>query len=105
MHEINKRIREEMDRQNLTMTDLAKKSGLSRSTISRYVSDSIEPKQNAIGSLSKALDVPVSWLLFGEDGQPHAEIEIRRLNDANRARLLAYYQALLDSQEDNNGNT
>lgn len=105
MYEINQRIREEMERQKLTMTDLANKSGLSRSTISRYVSDTIEPKQNAVGSIAKALGVDVSWLLFGVEGQACADIELHRLNPENRARLLDFYKVLISSQGgDHNGN-
>ena len=105
MYEINQRIREEMERQKLTMTDLANKSGLSRSTISRYVSDTIEPKQNAVGAIAKALSVDVSWLLFGVEGQAHADIELHRLSPENRARLLDFYQVLISSQGgDHNGN-
>ena len=99
MYEINKRIREEMDRQNLNCSDLARISGLNRSSISRYVNDVIEPKQNAVGAISKALHVSVSWLLFGEGGEVISEIELNKLSSENRARLLAYYQALIDSQQ------
>ena len=105
MFEINKRIREKMGAQKMTITDLANKAGLARSTVSRYVSDSIEPKQNAVGAIAKALNVSVSWLLFGEDGETLTEIDPRKLTEGNRARLLAYYQALLDSQEDVHGDT
>ena len=109
MFEINKRIREEMVRQNLTMTDLANKSGLSRSTISRYVSDSIEPKQNAVGALAKALHVSPAWLLgFDEAKNPQVNrfIDIQTLSEINRIKLVAYYEGLLDSEKgENNGNT
>lgn len=109
MFEINKRIREEMVRQNLTMTDLANKSGLSRSTISRYVSDSIEPKQNAVGALAKALHVSPAWLLgFDEAKTPQVNrfIDIQTLSEINRIKLVAYYEGLLDSEKgENNGNT
>lgn len=109
MFEINKRIREEMVRQNLTMTDLANKSGLSRSTISRYVSDSIEPKQNAVGALAKALHVSPAWLLgFDETKTPQVNrfIDIQTLSEINRIKLVAYYEGLLDSEKgENNGNT
>ena len=104
MYEINKRIREEMERQHLNNTDLARLSGLNRSSISRYVSDTIEPKQNAIGAIAKALKVSPSFLLgFSEDRGP--VIDVDRLTDSNKMKLQAYYQALLDTQEADNGNT
>ena len=109
MYEINKRIREEMARQNLTMTDLAKLSGLNRSSISRYVSDTIEPKQNAIGAIAKALKVSPAWLMGFDDSKTdrvNRFIDIQTLNEINQAKLVAYYEGLLDSEKgDTNGNT
>ena len=97
MYEINRKIREEMQRQGLNNTDLARLSGLNRSSISRYVSDIIEPKQNAIGAIAKALRVSPAWLLgFSDDTS--TVIELEKLTKENQARLTAYYQALIDSQ-------
>lgn len=98
MYEINKRIREEMAKQGLNATDLARLSGLNRSSVSRYVNDVIEPKQNAIGAIAKALKVSPAWLL-GFDVAVEI-IDVSKLTDANRSRLMAYYQALVDSQGD-----
>lgn len=113
MSEINKRIREEMNRQGLTMTDLARLSGLNRSSISRYVSDTIEPKQNAIGAIAHALKVSPAWLLgFSSkpdctitDGKHTIIIDNASLTESNQARLLAYYEGLIASQEEGHGNT
>ena len=98
MYEINKRIRLEMERQGLNATDLARLSGLNRSSISRYVNDVIEPKQNAIGAIAKALKVsPASLLGFDIEVET---IDLSKLSESNRSRIMAYYQALIDSQED-----
>ena len=100
MFEINQRLRDEMKRQDLNITQLAQLSGLSRSTVSRYVSDKIEPKQNAIGALAKALKVSPAWLLgfnVSMNNKP-IPLDIDNLNELNKAKLEAYYQALLDSQ-------
>lgn len=96
MSEINKRIREQMELQGLNKTDLALRSGLARSTVSRYFSDKIEPKQNAIGALAKALGVTPAYLMWGV--VEVEAVDLTQLTEANRARLLAYYQALKDSQ-------
>lgn len=105
MYEINQRIREEMAKQGLNNTDLARMSGLNRSSISRYVSDTIEPKQNAIGAIAKALKVSPSYLLGFGDDKTAPIIDLDRLTDANKLKLQAYYQALLDTQGDDNGDT
>ena len=97
MSEINKRIREQMELQGLNKTDLALRSGLARSTVSRYVSDKIEPKQNAIGALAKALGVTPAYLMWGVVDDMEV-VDLTQLTEANRVRLLAYYQALVDSQ-------
>ena len=98
MYEINTRIKNEMERQGLTMTDLARLSGLNRSSISRYVSNTIEPKQNAIGAIAKALGVPVAWLLGFDDADVGA-MDVNLLTETNKARLKAYYDALIESQK------
>lgn len=101
MFEINARIRDEMARQKITITDLARLSGLNRSSISRYVSDTIEPKQNAIGAIAKALHVSPAWLL-GFDvkrERDEAVLDISRLTETNKARVIAYFEALLETQD------
>lgn len=104
MYEINQRIRDEMKRQGLNNTDLARLSGLNRSSISRYVSDTIEPKQNAIGAIAKALKVSPAYLLgFDAPATSPDAIEFDKLSETNKARLLAYYRALIDSQGGENG--
>lgn len=102
MYEINKRIREEMARQGLTMTDLARMSGLNRSSISRYVSDTIEPKQNAIGAIAQALKVSPAWLLgfdVEHDEPLKITLDISDLSEINQAKIIAYYEGLKDSQK------
>ena len=56
------RIREAMEAAGLKPTDLAKATGMSDSTISRYLSGQMEPKQKAINLLAKALGVTEMWL-------------------------------------------
>ena len=103
MYEINKRIRAEMQKQNMTSTELARRSGLNRSSISRYVNDVIEPKQNAIGAIAKALGVSPAYLLGFDDA--NVDIDINRLTEQNKMRLISYYMALIDTQEGQNGDS
>lgn len=58
------RLQEAMDAINKKQIDLAKETGLSHSTISRYLSGRVEPRQEAIIKLAKALDVS-EWWLYG----------------------------------------
>ncbi len=52
------------DRKNLTLTDLAKKSGLSSSYISLLENNKRDPNLSKVESISEALNIPLSLLLF-----------------------------------------
>ena len=56
------RLREAMAAAGKKQLDLAKATGLSHSTISRYLSGQMEPKQKAVGSLAVVLGVSEMWL-------------------------------------------
>ena len=56
------RLKEAMARTGMKPIDLARASGLSHSTISRYLSGAVEPRQEAATKLSKALGVSEFWL-------------------------------------------
>lgn len=60
------RLREAMAASNKKQIDLAQATGLSHSTISRYLSDQIEPRQEAIIKLAAELNVS-EWWLWGYD--------------------------------------
>lgn len=56
------RLKEAMMFASKTQADLVRETGLSKSTLSRYLSGEFEPKQNAIEKLSSALNVNEMWL-------------------------------------------
>ena len=58
----SERLLEAMRRAGKKQTDLADETGLNKSTISRYVSGEVEPKQKAIMALARSLDVSEMWL-------------------------------------------
>ena len=58
----SQRLKLAMDMAHMSQTDLAEKTGLNKSTISRYCSDRHEPKADAINKLATALDVAEMWL-------------------------------------------
>ena len=100
---IKDRLNEAMRLRGMNLTELAEKSGLNQSAVSRYLSGYRSPRSNAIEKMAIALKVSPTWIL-GYDVSIHGEelpkIEIHKLNAENQARLLAYYQALIDSQGD-----
>lgn len=102
MTDIIERLNEALELRGWTAADLARHSGISKGQISRYLHGEFKPKQSNIGAMANALGVSPAWLLGydvnikGEILQP--KVELYKLNEENQTRLLAYYQALLDSQ-------
>ena len=100
---IKDRLNEAMKLRGLNMTELADKSGLNKSTVSRYLAGTCIPRSPQIGRLAQALTVSPTWILGYDvtmDGEEIPKIEFHKLNAENQTRLLAYYQALIDSQGD-----
>jgi transcriptional regulator with XRE-family HTH domain len=56
------RLREAMYAANKTPADLARETGLNKSTLSRYLSGAVEPKQIAVAKLASSLNVSEMWL-------------------------------------------
>ena len=100
---IKDRLNEAMKLRGLNITELAELSGLNKSTVSRYLSGTCIPRSIAIGKMATALGVSPAWVLGYDvtiDGQEPMHVDLDKLNEINKAKLAAYYQALLDSQED-----
>lgn len=98
---IKDRLNEAMKLRGMTAADLAKKSGLAKSSVSRYLSGENIPRSIAIGKMAEALNVSPAWVIgynLTIDGQ-EINIDIDRLSEENKTRLLAYYEGLLDSQK------
>lgn len=101
---IKNRLNEAMQLRQCTVSELAKKSGLSKSSVSRYLTGENIPRSIAIGKLANALNVSPTWILGYNvtiDGKEIIDIDTDKLTDENKARLTAYYQALLDTQKEN----
>lgn len=60
--DIAHRLREAMTNTGKTQADLVRETGLSKSTLSRYLSGKFEPKQIAVNKLAVALNVAEMWL-------------------------------------------
>lgn len=74
------RMEEAMRAIDKKQIELAKETGLSHSTISRYLSGKVEPRQGAIIKLAKALNVS-EWWLWGYD-VPMSRTQEQKKNDA-----------------------
>lgn len=58
-----KRLREGMDSVGMSAAELARKSGISKSSISHYLKGDWEGKQDAVYLIAKALNVSEAWLM------------------------------------------
>lgn len=102
---IKDRLNEALQMRKMTAAELAIKTGINKSSISRYLSGENIPRSLAIGKMAKALDVNPAWVLGYEvsmDNAVEAEAEVislENLSEINKEKIKAYYQALLDSQE------
>ena len=104
------RLREALDLRAMTSAELSKRCGINKSAICRYLQGTIGPRPQAAEALAVALGVSPAWLLgFDGDMKPvdipeiqpreYNPIDYSKLNQANKIRIKAYYQALLDTQE------
>ena len=90
-----------MNVRQMTASELASKSGLAKSSVSRYLSGENVPRSIAIGKMANALNVSPAWILgynLTMEGEEIVNVDVDKLTEENKTRLLAYYQALLDSQ-------
>lgn len=94
------RLRQSMKDADINAKELSNRTGLSESTISRILAGQVVPRQGSFQKMADALKVDFVWLL-GYDDNTYQLIELDKLTPANQNRLLAYYQALIDTQEDN----
>lgn len=63
MSTIAERLKKAMDTVQMTQTELAKRTGIGKSSISTYLSGSYEPKQKNIYRMALALGVNEAWLM------------------------------------------
>jgi len=80
----------------ITLSELAKKTGIAKSTLSRYENKSREFPLSLIGSFAQVLGESVSFLLGLDDGITGL---YRQLNTANKREVIKYVQHLIDTQK------
>ena len=70
MSEFIKRVKELMERDQISQKELAKLSGISESSISRYLSGSKEPRMDILTNIAKVFNVTTSYLIGEENCTP-----------------------------------
>ena len=77
------RLREALRDSNKKQIDLSRETGLSHSTISRYMSGHVEPRSDAAHKIATALDVSEMWL-WGYDVPKERTPEQKKNDDLAR---------------------
>ena len=67
MDSFSKRLKKSMDVLDIKASDLSARTGISKSTISRYLAGNYVPKQKYTEKLANALNVTTAWLISGAD--------------------------------------
>ena len=113
MATFSKRLRTAIDMRGISQTELAKKTGISKSSISHYLKGNWEGKQDAVYALALALNVSEAWLM-GFDAKmergnnltaPQSTDDMDEINQIfaslspdNRAKLVELGHLYLTSQ-------
>lgn len=78
MDKVSRRLEQAMNFRLMTAADLSRLTGISKSSISRYMSGEYNPNSEKLYKLSKALNVNEAWLLG------YNEVEMERESDEVR---------------------
>lgn len=85
------RFNEILNDKNTSMADVAKITGISRSSLSEYAKGKFVPKQDKVYLISKVLDVSPAWLMgFDVEIDNHKKNEVTFVGRANVMRTYRY---------------
>lgn len=108
------RIKQRLSELNMSQSELAVKTSISKATLSQYINGKYRPTQERVEILSNALDVSPAWLmgydvpkkefdalynLIKEDKRLQGAIKkYFKLDNVGQAMILAYIDAQYDSR-------
>ena len=79
------RLKSIMKERKITQTELAKRTGIRQSSISDWLNDRYEPKQDKVYIIAKSLNVSPAWLLGYDENIPINEQSTNYYLDAETA--------------------
>lgn len=98
MKEFKERVKRLMERDNISQKELAKLSGISEASVSRYLSGDLRPRMDILANIAKVFNVSTSYLVGEIDNavQPDAYEETlcvvtrnkSKLDDAQKAEII-----------------
>lgn len=107
--ETARRLQEALDRKGITPSELAKKSGVSKASISQYLNGSHAPSNISSAKMANVLHVNALWLMGFDLPEPRNDIIVSSegakvlieahdsLNDKGMEKLISYAQDLIAS--------
>lgn len=84
------RLKEAMNDAGISLTELATKSNVSKSSISQYTHGTQSPSNLSASAMAKVLDVNPVWLMGFEASKSREDFQNER---AERLKAYAYYSA------------
>ena len=88
---LGKRIKQAMESKNMKQYELAEKTYITQTTISRYVTDERTPDAITLKAICEALDVSADWLLEIREEQQE---ELKRLEELKKIEELKRLEEL-----------
>lgn len=112
MDTIAKRMKLAMSTLNMSQSELVRKTGIGKSSISTYLTGEYEPKQKNLYKIANALNVNEAWLMgfdvpmekSKQANNINEEQEMlekfNKLSEAQQKQLINYAEFLLQQQKD-----
>ena len=88
--EIRKRLSDALSLRNMKAVELSEKTGISKGSISQYMSGYVEPKSDRIYLMAKALSVNPVWLM-GFDVPMEVYVEVSGESELSKMNRLSAY--------------
>ena len=98
MNEFQNRVKKLMERDGISQRELAAQSGISESSISRYLSGELQPRMDILTNIAKVFGVTSSYLLGEEENLKEVDAfdetmcvvtrNKSKLNDQQKAELI-----------------
>lgn len=108
MIRVSDRIKEALELRGLSQSDIVTRTGIPKASISQYVSGYVEPKQDRLYLIAKALNVQEAWLLGYDvpmDRLPEQDEQIIRkvqqLSPQDKEMVNAIIDRILKGDENN----
>lgn len=105
MNSFRERLKQIMSEKNMSQSELSRRTGIGRNSISDYLSGKYEAKQDKVYELAKALNVSEAWLMGFDISQTRTlnasniSSIYNKLTPPRQSNVLTYANKQLEEQE------